>query len=295
MKDELISPNYNLTSSKNKPYRRKLFKIEGLFKQIILIASSIIALYPVYWLISMSFKNREQYLVDKFSFSWPLHLSSFVEAIKGGKFLLWFLNTTILTVGALILCTTIAIIAAFAFAKMKFKGQDFIMNILISVMVIPAVILIVPLYILYTQTNLMSTYQGMIIIYTAVCLPFSVYLLTNFFKTIPNEIIEASIIDGCSNFRILTSIVIPLSGPPITTLIIVNAIWMWNELLLALIFLPKDKFRTLMVGITVFKSKFNLDIPVTMAGLLLVTIPIVLLYIIFQKFFIRGLTAGSIK
>lgn len=275
----------------------KKIRIKGdiIFKQIIMVITVMLALYPVIWLISIALKGKEQYLANKFFFSWPLQLTSFESALRGGRFFLWFMNSAIMTVGSVILCMIIAVFAAYAFAKMRFKGQDLIMNILIALMVIPVVVLIVPLFILYVQTKLMTTYPGMIIIYAAVCMPFSVYLLTNFFKTIPHEIIEAGIVDGCSNFTILTKVIMPLSGPPVITLVIVNALWIWNELLLALVFLPKDNLRTLMVGITVFKSKYNLEVPTTMAGLLLTTIPMVVLYIVFQKFFIRGLTAGSIK
>ena len=269
--------------------------LSGFFKQVLLVISALAALYPMLWLISMAFKNKEQYLAQKLFFSLPIHMRSFVEAMRGGKFALWFLNSSVMTVGSVILCTGVAFVAAFAFAKLEFRGRDFIMNIIISLMVVPGAVLIVPLFVLYTRTRLMSTYQGLILIYAAVCMPFSVYLLTNFFRTIPDEIMEAGIIDGCSLLKILSKVIIPLSGPPITTLIIVNALWVWNELLLALVFLPKDNFRTLMVGITVFKSRYNLDVPVTMAGLLLTTIPMVLLYVIFQKFFIRGLTAGAVK
>jgi len=194
-----------------------------------------------------------------------------------------------------LVCTAVAFLAAFALAKMRFAGRRLFLDAIVSLMAIPIVVLIVPLFVLYTRLRLMSSYQGMILMYAAVCLPFSVYLLTNFFKTIPDEIMEAAVIDGAPVFRILTRVVIPLSGPPIVTLIVVNAVWVWNELLLALVFLPKDGLRTLMVGITVFKSKFNLDISVTMAGLLLTTLPIVVLYIVFQKFFIRGLTEGALK
>jgi ABC-type glycerol-3-phosphate transport system permease component len=112
---------------------------------------------------------------------------------------------------------------------------------------------------------------------------------------VPDEIIEAAVIDGSSIPQILARVVVPLSGPPITTLLVVNALWVWNELLLALVFLPKDNLRTLMVGITVFKSRYNLDVPVTMTGLLLTTLPMILLYVIFQRVFIRGLTAGALK
>ena len=269
--------------------------LQAGIKQAVLILASVVALYPVFWLVATAFKDNAQYRENIFFFSWPLKFTSLIQSVTQGKFGLWFTNSFILTFGSVLICTVIALFAAFAFAHMRFRGKDFLFNLLISIMVIPVVILIVPLFILYTRTKLMATHIGLIIIYSAVTLPFSVYLLTNFFKTSPVEMLEAGIIDGCSNLKILTRIILPISGPPIATLIVVNALWVWNELLLALVFLPKDNLRTLMVGITVFKNKFNLDIPVTMAGLLITTLPMVVLYIIFQKFFIRGLTAGSVK
>ena len=145
------------------------------------------------------------------------------------------------------------------------------------------------------QLRLHSTFQGIIILYVGLTQPFSVYLLTNFFKTIPNDYFEAAVIDGYTKLGILLRIVIPLSGAAILTLVITNALWVWNELLLALVFLAKDEMRTLMVGITTFKTRYMLDVPVTMAGLLLATFPMLLLYALFQKSFIRGLTEGSLK
>jgi ABC-type glycerol-3-phosphate transport system permease component len=263
--------------------------------QALLVLTSLAALYPVIWLVAISFKSKEQYAAGKLFFSLPLYLGNFVQSVRGGRFALWFMNSSIMTAGAVVVCALVAFFAAFAFAKMSFRGKSLLMNVNISLMVIPVAVLIVPLFVLYTRTQLMGTYPGLIIIYAAVCLPFSVYLLTNFFRTVPNALMEAGVIDGCSVMQVLTRVVIPLSGPPITTLIIVNALWVWNELLLALVFLPKDSLRTLMVGITVFKSRYNLDVPVTMTGLLLTTVPMVVIYIVFQKFFIRGLTAGAVK
>ena len=135
---------------------------------------------------------------------------------------MWFTNSVILTAGGWSSVTVVAFLAAFAFAKMSFRGRSFIMNLIISLMVIPVAVLIVPLFVLYTRTKLMSTYPGLIIIYAAVCLPFSVYLLTNFFRTVADEILEAGVIDGCSVTQLLSRIVLPLSGPPITTLIVVE-------------------------------------------------------------------------
>jgi ABC-type glycerol-3-phosphate transport system permease component len=264
-------------------------------KQMLLILVTFIALYPLYWLVITAFKTQADYLVNKFGLPWPIMMGNFVKALRGGRFVRWFLNSTIITTGSTIIGTTIACFAAFAFSKMPFKGSKTILNFVISLMVVPPVVMIVPLFILYAQLKMTSTYQGIIVLYVGLTMPFSVYLLTNFFKTIPHDIVDSAMIDGCSHFGILWRIYIPLSAPALVTLIIVNALWIWNELLLALVFLPKDKMRTLMVGITAFKSKLNLDIPVTMAGLLLTTLPMIILFIVFQRFFIRGLTAGATK
>lgn len=264
-------------------------------RQALLIIVTFFALYPLFWMIITAFKTQSDYMVNKFGLPSTFMFGNLVAAMRGGRFARWFLNSTIITAGSTLASTSIACLAAFAFSKMPFKGSNAILNTVISLMVVPPVVMIVPLFILYAQLNMNSTYQGIIILYTGLTLPFSVYLLTNFFKTVPHDIVESALIDGCSHFGILWRIYIPLSAPALVTLVIVNALWMWNELLLALVFLPKDEMRTLMVGITAFKSKLNLDIPVTMAGLLLSTLPMLVLYIVFQRFFIRGLTAGATK
>ena len=268
---------------------------QRLLKQALLVLITLIALYPVYWMVVTAFKSQPDYLFNKYGFPHSFHLENFIKAMRSGRFIRWFLNSIIITTGATFATTVIASFAAFAFSKMPFKGSNTILNFVISLMVIPPVVMIVPLFILYAQLKMSSTYHGIIILYTGLTIPFSVYLLTNFFKTVPHDIVESALIDGCSPFGIMLRIYIPLSAPALVTLIIVNALWMWNELLLALVFLPKDEMRTLMVGITAFRSKLNLDIPVTMAGLFLTTLPMVVLYIIFQRFFIRGLTAGATK
>jgi ABC-type glycerol-3-phosphate transport system permease component len=119
--------------------------------------------------------------------------------------------------------------------------------------------------------------------------------MTNFFQTIPREIIDSARIDGCSNFAILWRIMMPLSSPAVITLIVVNALWAWNELLIALIFLQKDSLKTLMVAIATLRSRNYVDVPVTMAGMLIATIPIVVVYLLGQRYFIRGLTSGAFK
>ena len=267
----------------------------SIFKYLALILATAVCIYPIFWLITVSLKTQEQYLQSTLDLPWPLDFGNIIGALHGGRFYLWFMNSGIITIGSVILCTVVSVVAAFAIVFMDFKGKQVLLNSIISLMAVPIVVMIVPLYILFARTHLMSTYPGVILIYAAICIPFSIYLLTSFCSTLPGEIVEASIMDGCSNFKVLSKILVPLSIPPVLTLIIVNALYVWNDLLIALVFLPKTQMRTLMVGVTIFKSRFNLDVPLTMAGLLMISLPMIILYIVFQRFFIRGLTSGALK
>jgi ABC-type glycerol-3-phosphate transport system permease component len=201
-----------------------------------------------------------------------------------------------LTAGAVVVCSTIAILAAYAFAKMSFPGRDTLFNLITPLMVIPPIVMVIPMFVLFRPLHLVNNLGGPLIIYAGLMLPFTIYLLRNFFISIPNEIEEAAYIDGCTGFQVLTKIYLPLSKPALMTAMIVNAVWVWNELLIALVFLQTEERRTLMVGITTsVQKRFSLDVPSLMAGLTAVTIPMIILYLIGQKALVRGLVAGYDK
>lgn len=280
----------------SRPDRRSLRGLPGsIARQATLAVAAFSALYPIYFMVSTALKGRDEYLEDKWGLPWPLEWGNFGDAIGGGEFFQWFQNSAIFTVGAVVLSTVIAALAAFAIARMQFRGRDALLTVNVALMVVPPVVMVIPLFALFTQLELVSTYHGVILIYAGLVTPFSVYLLTNFFRSIPHELIESALNDGASHFRILTQIVMPLSFPALITLVLVNSLFIWNELLIALVFLPEDELKTLMVGLTVFRSRYNLDVPITMAGMLLAALPMVLLYAFGQRFFIRGLTAGAVK
>jgi ABC-type glycerol-3-phosphate transport system permease component len=275
--------------------RAKTPLLRGAIFQVVLIAVSLIALYPLFWLIITALKSKTDYIANQFGLPWPLALQNFVVAFRGGRFARWLLNSAITTAGGTLGSLVLSCLSGFAFAKMPFRGSKSLLNVIISLMVVPPVVMILPLFLMYTRFGLHSTYGGIILLYVGLTLPFSVYLLTNFFRTIPNDLLEAGFMDGYSRLGILLRLIVPLSGAAILTLVITNALWIWNELLIALTFLARDQMRTVMVGITTFKTRYMLDVPVTMAGLLMTTVPMLLLYAIFQRSFIRGLTEGSLK
>jgi ABC-type glycerol-3-phosphate transport system permease component len=266
-----------------------------LARQGSVILATIISLFPVYFMIVSSFKTKSEYIQNKWGLPSSLFLNNFNTALAGEKFFIRFANSTVLTALSVGVSLVIACLAAYAFARMEFPGKETLFNLMLSLMVVPPVVMVVPLFVSMVHWGLVNTYQGTSIIYIGLLLPFSVYMMTNFFRTIPHEIIEASRIDGCSNLGVFWRIMMPLSAPAVITLVVVNALWVWNELLIALIFMQKDSMKTLMVGIASMRSRNYVDIPATMAGLLIATIPIVVVYLFGQRYFIRGLTGGAVK
>ena len=283
------------TRSSREGQGAKMPKFDAILKHGVLIAISVVALYPIYYMIITAFKNREEYLSSQFLP--PLHptLRNIRAALARGELLQWMLNSAIVTTVSVLVATAAAIFAAYALARMEFPGRDTLLSGIVSLMVIPPVVLIVPLFLMMVQVGLINTLPSVIIVYVGLTIPLSVYLLTNFFRALPIEIEEAARLDGCSTMGVLWRVVLPLSAPALLTSIIVNALWVWNELLIALVFLQSNESRTLIAGLTLFQGQFKVNEPLVMTGALIATIPMLLLYMYGARFFIRGLVAGSGK
>ena len=252
------------------------------------------ALVPLYLMLAGAFKTQEQFLSSPFGIPLKLNFGGF-KAAWTDQFPSWFLNSFLIVTGAVVLTEILAAFAAWGFARYSFKGRETILGIAISLMVIPPVVLLLPLFQFGVQLGMISTLKLIVIIYVGLMLPFSIYMLTNYFRTIPVSILESANVDGASSMRVFRSIVVPISGAPLATLAVVNLLWAWNELLLALVFLQDNDKKTLMVGITGFQSRYSLSIPTIMAGMVLATLPLLVAYLFAQRFFVAGLTAGSVK
>jgi len=260
----------------------------------VLIVASVIALFPIYVMLSAAFKTQSAFLDQPFTPPFHASLHGFGAALND-QFPRWFANSAILTSASVAATLAIASLAAWGFSRWSFPGRDALLSLLVSLMVVPPVVLLVPLFVFGAKLGWISTFRLVILIYVGLMLPFSVFMLTSFFRTIPRSLIEAATIDGASSWSVFRRIVLPLSGAPLVTLAVVNLLWVWNELLIALVFLQDDSKKTLMVGITGFQSRYNLDVPAIMSGLTLATLPVVTLYVFGQRFFVRGLVSGAVK
>jgi len=260
----------------------------------ILLACTIGALAPAYIMLTGALKTQREFLLHPWALPSHPQLTAFRSALSDqlGQ---WFFNTVLLTCISVFVTAAIASFAAWGLVHWPFRGRETVLGITVALMVVPPVVLLIPLFQVGASLGWISTFRIVIIIYVGLMLPFSVYLLANFFRSIPVSILEAAQIDGASPWRIFVQLVLPLSAAPVATLVVVNLLWVWNELLLALVFLQSDSKKTLMVGITGFQSRYSLDIPTVMAGLSIATLPLVLVYMFGQRYFIQGLTAGGVK
>ena len=273
----------------------RLPKAGDALKQGVLLLAAFMALVPTLFMVLTALKSDEDYAINKLGLPETFVTENFRSVLIDSPFLAWMANSFILVAGAVLLGTIVSCFAAYAIACMEFRGRDTLLAASTSLMAVPPIVMIVPLFVLYTQLGLISTYQGAIIIYAGLLTPFSVYLLTTFFRTVPKELFESAHIDGAGHFLILLKIVLPLSLPALVTLVVVNSLYVWNDLLIAIIFLQEDSKRTLMAGISVFQGRYNNQVPLTMAGMVIASAPMFILYVTFQKHFIRGLMAGAIK
>jgi ABC-type glycerol-3-phosphate transport system permease component len=260
-----------------------------------LTAASAIALVPTMFMLVTALKSQEEYQADKTGLPDVFVLDHFSRILFDTPIFLWMANSLVLVAGAVAVSLVVSCLAAYAIARLEFAGRDTIFTLSTALMAVPPVVLIVPMFVLYSQLGLISTYSGAIIIYAGLITPFSVYLLVTFFRTLPQELMDAAVMDGAGHLQILIRVVLPLSLAPVLTLVIVNSLFVWNDLLMAVIFLQDDAKKTVMAGIAVFQGRYNNQIPLTMAGMAVAAAPMLILYLAFQRHFVRGLMAGAVK
>lgn len=269
--------------------------LDQLPKHLPLVLISLLALFPTYFMLASSFKERVEFRTNTLGLPQEWTLANYIQITQNENFLIWIRNSVILTVSSVILSVIVSSLAAYSFSRMKFPGKQLLFNIMVSLMVVPPIVILIPLFVFMARIGLINTYFSAIIIYVGTLLPFSIYLLTRFFDGVPQELMDSAYIDGASQLQTLISILMPLTKPALITLGVVNALYVWNELLIALVFLQQDQLKTLMIGVTLFSATQNLNIPLVMTGCVLAALPIVALYLVGQQYFIQGLTEGALR
>jgi len=250
-------------------------------------------LYPMFFAINNALKTRHDYLQDRFGLALHPTFDNFVQAWTRSHLDEYFLNSVIATVGAVLLLTVVSSVAGFALAVLRFPYRRFLFVVILSSLMIPVQVVLVPYMRTMLALNLINTHVGLILSYTAFFLPFSVYMMTAFYSGLPRELIEAARIDGAKLLQVWWHIMVPLGMPALVTLGIINTLNCWNDILIALLTMQKN--RTLMVGISALKGQYSDQIPLFTAGIVIAAAPIVVLYILFQRRIVSGIAVGAVK
>jgi ABC-type glycerol-3-phosphate transport system permease component len=270
------------------------FRLGKYLQQAVLLVASAIALFPLWFMVWTAIRSQQDYFRSPLGWPQSIHWDNFARAFEAniGR---WVLNSTIVTGGAVLLVTLVSVPAAYAFVRLPFQGSALLLRLFVFLMVIPPIVMLLPLFALMTSLGRVNHFDSVILAYAGLMFPFSVFMMARYIEAIPNELYEAAFVEGASHLRILWSIVVPLVAPALVTLAIVNALWAWNELLIAVVMLQREESRTLQAGLALLKGKNTMDIPLVMAGATISAIPLLLLYLFGQRVFMRGLLAGAVK
>jgi raffinose/stachyose/melibiose transport system permease protein len=257
-----------------------------------LLIIALAALYPLYFIVATAIKTNADYQLDPTGFPSHPSLSALRSIIEDQPLPRWLWNSFLVTLVSVAASTVIALFAAYAIVFGRFRGHQIFLSTSVALMVVPPVTLLVPMFVFMVDRGWVNHLQSVMIFYSGLLVPFAIFFLVNFFRTVPHELIEAASVEGAGPFTVLRQVVLPLAGAATFTLVVVQAIWAWNELLIALVFLQTDEARTLNAGLAQFQGRYSTNQPLILAGALISIAPVVLLYLSGQRFFVRGLTAG---
>jgi len=256
----------------------------------------LLLLFPYYWLVISSLKPVDEVFSIPPRF-WPQSptLDNFVDVLGRPKIRRFFLNSMVITGSTVLLNLTLASMAAFALSTFRFRGRRTLILATLATQLFPAVIVVIPLYRLWATLGLLNTFQALVSTYIAFTLPLGIWMLTGYMRTIPYEVVEAALVDGCSRPRLFLEIVLPLARPGLAATAVYVALVSWNEFIFALTFSTSEEVRTVTVGLYSFIGEFVYDWNLLLAMAVAMSVPIAVVFLLLQRFLVSGLTAGATK
>ncbi|MEV0718244.1 carbohydrate ABC transporter permease [Asanoa sp. NPDC050611] len=251
--------------------------------------------YPLLFTGNVAMKTRREYVLDRFGVSSSLRFDNITDAWTSVGMGRYFLNSVVVVTAAVVVLLLVGSMAGFALSQIRFRGSSILFLGCLAALFIPFQVIMVPLARVMADTGLIDTYPGLVLAYVAQFLPFTVFLMTSYYRTIAPEIIDAARIDGNSLYGVYRRIMLPIGAPALLSVGILNALFCWNDVLIALLMMPSAEHRTLMVGVTALRGQYSANIPTFASGVLIAAAPVLLLYLFLQRQIADGVTAGATK
>lgn len=263
---------------------------------VILAVLIVVCIFPAMWMLSTSIKDvTELFDMPPQIIPDAPTLSNYFSVLGNSKMFEAFSNSVIITAFVVMLTLFFSVLAGYGLARYKFKGSGFLKIAMLFGQMIPGVVIIIPLYFLFAKLKMLDTHTSLIIANLAITIPMGVVMLSSFFVGIPKELEEAAKIDGCNGFTALYRVVLPIAKPGLISVAIYTFIHAWEEFLFALNLSTSSATRTLPIAISTFTSEFAVDWGATMAASAVVALPVLLVFLLCNKYFVQGLSDGAVK
>ncbi|MFP3153992.1 carbohydrate ABC transporter permease [Lachnospiraceae bacterium ZAX-1] len=274
----------------------KKIKPSSVILNVVVVCIAFTCVFPLVWLLYSSLKTEDAFLGRPFDLpTIPLQWENFYHALVRSKIANYFFNTLIYAVGAVLLVLFFAFCIGYCMSRYRFRGKALVTGLLTLGMVVPAYALLVPMYMQYNILGIVNTRGVLMFPYLAVNLPLGVFLIEAYIKNIPYEMEQAAQLEGANLFQTITQVIIPMSKPILITVAILTFNFVWNEMPFALVLTPNEKIRNMAVGLMNFASGYDANFTYRLAACVVGLIPVTLLYIIFNRQIIKGMTEGSVK
>ena len=264
--------------------------------QAVFVLLALTIVFSLYYLVANSIKTGPEFERSQFAPPTRLNFSNYRYVWTEGGIGITFRNSLIVCGTAVAISIVVALISAYAFSFLDFRGRRTLSYLILSTMYVSPMALVIPLFLQLGRLGMTNTYPGIIITYVALNLAFSIYLMTTYMNSIPPEIVEAAVLDGCSHFGLLFRVLLPVAKAGVFVLGIINFSMMWNDLLFAFIFLQEEEKQTIMVAIAKFQGLYGqANMTHVLSALVIAALPVIVLYLFAQRFFREGVVAGSVK
>jgi len=266
---------------------------------IVLLAFTIVVIVPFIWMTVLSVRTTGEILTNPYGLPDPIRWQNYVKLMVDPqiRFYRYFVNSIFVSFFALVLNSVIATMAGYGFGRSRydFKFRGVLFTLLLSALMLPPQIMYIPQFTMMSRYGLLNTRWSLVLLYAATALPVSTYLMSTYFSTLPSELEDAARIDGCTDFSMFWRVMLPLARPAIATVILLNFMNFWNELLLAITMVTKPELRTLPAAMMNFVGEHGSDYAIAAASLVTAAAPIFILYVFLSERFVEGLTAGAVK
>lgn len=272
-------------------------RLTNFLTQLALGLWAVAVIFPMLWLIFSSFKTDQELFFSPWAPPKVLQWDNFARAWTSAHVGDFFFNTLIVVIPALFITLIVSAMAAYVLARFDFIGNRFVFYLFLAGMLFPVFLALVPLFALVNKMGLLNSFAGLILVYVAYSLPFTIFFLTGFFKTLPSELAEAGIIDGANEYQVFFKIMLPIASPGLISMGIFNFLGMWNQYILPLVLVTQEDKYVLSQGLYFMLAKqfYQNDWSALFAALTIIMIPTLIIYAIFQRQIQSGLTTGALK